>query len=649
MKTSSRKTSLRHYAATLMTAFCLLSTLQAQAAVVNVATVPLATAGTLLVNPNLMFIMDNSGSMDWQHMPDDASDGGSSVPFRFGYYGLRSSQCNQVYYDPNTVYLPPVDAAGIPYNDAVFTKAAADGYTTNCATNPTSCVDLSTNFKASTDLLGDTTGQPAYYYQYNGTQTSGQQKNYNDPGNAFSTECGDSAGSIDPATGKLYKVAPSSSVGGTFTKVTIGSSNSYDIVFTGLGSLTVSNIMVNGVNLNATQSATGVDGASVAANIASVLATTGVAAANGYVVTASGSTVTIQYPASVKAPTAPTFTTSGTGTITYTITAAGSASTQLTNFANWYSYYRTRLLMMKTASGRAFAALSDKYRVGYMSLNTNSDFLNVAPFDSVQKGLWFGKLYGEVTNGSTPLRRTLANAGLYYAHKLTLGSNVVVNDPIEYSCQQNFTILSTDGFWNGNTPYQVDGVTPVGNQDGTAPRPMYDSASSAPTTTVTYSQNYYKAISGNCAKGRQILEITPHTYTCTSTLINGIPGTETCGPHSLGTPYTSGMCTKQLSLPNPSPGPRTQIGSAIGGTGATGGSSDSLADVAMYYYQTDLRTVDLGNCGGFAPPGGTQQDVCANDVFRTDTDNNTAQHMTTFTLGLGASGRSVFAELSYRH
>ena len=30
-------------------------------------------------------------------------------------------------------------------------------------------------------------------------------------------------------------------------------------------------------------------------------------------------------------------------------------------------------------------------------------------------------------------------------------------DPIQYSCQQNFVILSTDGYWNGNAGYQVDG------------------------------------------------------------------------------------------------------------------------------------------------------------------------------------------------
>ena len=40
-------------------------------------------------------------------------------------------------------------------------------------------------------------------------------------------------------------------------------------------------------------------------------------------------------------------------------------------------------------------------------------------------------------------------------------------DPIQYSCQQNFIILSTDGYWNGSTTYDLNGNT-VGNVD--APR-----------------------------------------------------------------------------------------------------------------------------------------------------------------------------------
>src|SRR5574340_128971 len=71
------------------------------AASVTLATSPLATTSTSSVSPNLMFILDDSGSMNWSYMPDNASD------FN-GAYGYASNQCNGVYYNPNVTYNAPV-------------------------------------------------------------------------------------------------------------------------------------------------------------------------------------------------------------------------------------------------------------------------------------------------------------------------------------------------------------------------------------------------------------------------------------------------------------------------------------------------------------------------------------------------------------
>ncbi|TXG85813.1 MAG: hypothetical protein E6R10_11065, partial [Rhodocyclaceae bacterium] len=74
------------------------------------------------------------------------------------------------------------------------------------------------------------------------------------------------------------------------------------------------------------------------------------------------------------------------------------------------------------------------------------------------------------------------------------------------------------------------------------------------------------------------------------------------------------------------------------------GTSNTLADVAAYYYKTDLRTTALNNCiGAIVPPATTGSVLCSaadpmNNVPTTATDTNAAQHMTTFTLGLGVSG-----------
>jgi type IV pilus assembly protein PilY1 len=73
---------------------------------------------------------------------------------------------------------------------------------------------------------------------------------------------------------------------------------------------------------------------------------------------------------------------------------------------------------------------------------------------------------------------------------------------------------------------------------------------------------------------------------------------------------------------------------------STGGATDSLADIAAYYYNTDLRNASLSNCTGSL---GTN--VCADNVSpitgnaaHSFGDSAIWQHMTTFTLGLGVSG-----------
>lgn len=42
------------------------------------------------------------------------------------------------------------------------------------------------------------------------------------------------------------------------------------------------------------------------------------------------------------------------------------------NYANWYSYYRTRELFVRTAIGKAFFNLGDKYRIGFTTIYEGS-------------------------------------------------------------------------------------------------------------------------------------------------------------------------------------------------------------------------------------------------------------------------------------
>jgi type IV pilus assembly protein PilY1 len=174
--------------------------------------------------------------------------------------------------------------------------------------------------------------------------------------------------------------------------------------------------------------------------------------------------------------------------VTVSSTSGPGATDERTNYANWYSYYRIRVNLMKSGTSHAFKGIDDRYRVGYMSINNNggTDFLNIDTFDSDQKKKWYDLLLKQKVSDSTPTRSALALAGRIFANKLDSYNSVKVVDPMQYSCQRNFAILSTDGFWNSGACHggsagcfnsgrgtKLDG-SDIGDQDGGAKRPYFD-------------------------------------------------------------------------------------------------------------------------------------------------------------------------------
>lgn len=114
------------------------------------------------------------------------------------------------------------------------------------------------------------------------------------------------------------------------------------------------------------------------------------------------------------------------------------------NFANWYQYYRRRAYVAKAAIGRVVTDSPD-YRYGLGLINdtlfvempvatvTNYTTHNTSLLNSFYSYDWQAK--------GTPLSSGLQRAGKYYQNTLT-GKPT----PITYSCQQNFTVLITDGY-----------------------------------------------------------------------------------------------------------------------------------------------------------------------------------------------------------
>lgn len=127
---------------------------------------------------------------------------------------------------------------------------------------------------------------------------------------------------------------------------------------------------------------------------------------------------------------------------------------EMTNFANWYGYYKTRNQMMKTAVGQAFGPINDKYNVGLVSLSVAADEGTMnppKPFAGRDRTKWYADLYGMNTSGATPVRLALNAIGKMYANRAPYnfeGDERVV----KFACQQNFTFITTDGYWNGGAP-----------------------------------------------------------------------------------------------------------------------------------------------------------------------------------------------------
>jgi type IV pilus assembly protein PilY1 len=285
---------------------------------------------------------------------------------------------------------------------------------------------------------------------------------------------------------------------------------------------------------------------------------------------------------------------------------------EMANFANWYAWYRTRTQMMKTSMGLAFKEIrgtpdttdpdDGKYfhsRVGYTTISyagttAGTSFLPLDAFDSTQRSTFYSDLYAADGNSYTPLRGALSKAGRIYAgaigYKKADGTKV---DPIQYSCQKNYTILSTDGYWNTDTEtstykaLKIDGTSDVGDRDGADP---------CNTANITPICND----SGNC-------------FTPTST--DPVAATTTAAK------ATRPECDKLKK-------------------------SNTLADIAYYYYHTDLRP-DTGDGKTCATRSYGKLTDCTNNVRASGTDPKlddvaTWQHMTTYTIGIGLSSTLAY-------
>ncbi|HSE00752.1 MAG TPA: PilC/PilY family type IV pilus protein [Burkholderiales bacterium] len=516
------------------------------AAQADLAQAPLGTSASATVLPNLMFILDNSTSMRSDNMPDEVDEVnacktcGSSSCDVVGTTCKRADapyfagEFNSLYYNPQVTYAPAVDSTGASLGSADPTAAKDDPYlgggTKNLTNTYREMYFCTSSSPSSSDL----------------TDTSKCRRNgINMPGSSFTFNNTSTDGSGGyPTTG--FRNA-----------VTKDITNPYFFVISPREHCT-DDTLVNCVASTVPTATNPVPAPVRYCKTAAFAADPAVVSGLG------GSPATT---AKCKSKTDSTYKYTRFGNFTRT-DIKSSVSTygnrpnrtdcaakpnctyaeELQNFANWYSYYRIRASLMKTVTGQAFLGLDDRYRIGFVTINVGSPaseyYLKLNKFDATHRSAWYNTLYNSPHISGTPLKEALSRVGRHYGGKTDGINSDLPDDPVQFSCQQNFALLTTDGYYDSDPGKKLDGSN-MDNQDN----------------------------------------------------------------------VDAGFSKRQDGL--------------YGGyyDGNLNGSKDTLADVAMYYYKTDLR-----------PTGAVSKD----NVPTTDKDKAAHQHMVTFTLGLGLDGLMTY-------
>lgn len=359
------------------------------------------------VQPNIMFTLDDSGSMHWEFLPEQdmhysiflhprpnspygGSDYTNQVPTFdddnvHNYFG-RSAANNKMYYNPNITYKPWAKSDGTLMPDAPPTAApynpasAAAGTINLTAQQTVSAVWFyhKTSLTSSPSVAGSHTYWPITYYNYKGTGSRTAFASYN--------------------------------------KVQITTSTSAGAVFT----------------------------------------------------SPSGVTRT--------------------------------RDQEIQNFANWFTYYRSRILASRAGVGKAFSQLGTGPRVGFAAINQGPATVDgiaspgtlvtgVKPFTGTARQNFFDTLYGHVIpTAGTPLRSALDDVGKYFER--TDNSGPWGPSP-QLTCRASYNILMTDGYWNGASASTAAAKANVDNQTGPLILHPYDATKNYQYAKVApYKDNY---------------------------------------------------------------------------------------------------------------------------------------------------------------
>jgi type IV pilus assembly protein PilY1 len=188
-----------------------------------------------------------------------------------------------------------------------------------------------------------------------------------------------------------------------------------------------------------------------------------------------------------------------------------TAADELQNIANWYQYARKRAFVTK--GGLATVIQNHpEFRYGLSVINEHASlFVEVPPaaadYSAHNASLLDAMITLDWADAGTPLRQGLERAGNYFDN--TDGRT----DPIIDSCQKNFAVLFTDGYWNGADPGAA-----IGNAD----------ADANPLTLADVAKHYYDTdlspLVNNVAPDANSNDLATHQHLVTYGVAFGVEG-----------------------------------------------------------------------------------------------------------------------------
>jgi type IV pilus assembly protein PilY1 len=516
---SSRPSAFRKFCAGVVAVALIVQPLGAYAAKITTSTlaeVPLQ--GLNPVKPNIMFTLDDSGSMNDEYLPDFVGEGTPPPSARYcrdaqncGRFSdiadppIRSSNFNGQFYNPTATYLPGknADAVDLPCEGAdntcpgPWTNVYSDGFKRYPNPNTSTTVNLNTGYP-DTAWCNNQASEPPSAADMATAFGDGSKCRLN--GRAY-------AAFTDPSN--VWKV-PSVAAGFNYPNVgdvstgsdtACQSANEY-CVFSTPAAVSGSPYYytISKVQFCSTKDANGFGAAPCQDRWDPTYK---------YVRYGTAPTKSFDPQAFTRVEITPTGFRVNGGLAT-TTNPSGSARTpaeEMTNFAKWYTFYRKRILAMKTAGGIAFSRLSENNaRVGFHTLWENANlFVNIRAFDASQKMMWFEKFYAAAPARTTPLPDAVFRVGEYFSNSGNSGLPGAI-DPLDATtgkCQPNYHLLSTDGYWNialsagnvgdrdQNVPGNLPGPIPGFTSGSAFPRPQYEGPTTSGNSLADLSMHYW--------------------------------------------------------------------------------------------------------------------------------------------------------------